>query len=174
MAGRDRSTRPSSRRRSRPSRASSARRRTAPRRRARRRRKTTKRRSSRSKRRLPRRTGMRRPSWMRASRMSGPSTSGAARSCSRRGSSPSKRWRRDVMTTHSSFEGLEGLRPKWGWFLLLGIALIVLGAVALAAPWLTTLTSVLLYGWLLVFGGVFEVVAAFWATEWRGIFLHLL
>jgi uncharacterized membrane protein HdeD (DUF308 family) len=78
------------------------------------------------------------------------------------------------MTTHSSFDGLAGLRPKWGWFLVLGIALIVLGAVALAAPWLATLTSVLLYGWLLVFGGVFEVVAAFWATEWRGIFLHLL
>lgn len=78
------------------------------------------------------------------------------------------------MTNQSSIEGLTGLRPKWGWFLVLGIALIVLGAVALAAPWLATLTSVLLYGWLLVFGGVFEVVAAFWAKEWRGIFLHLL
>lgn len=78
------------------------------------------------------------------------------------------------MTTQSSIEGLEGLRPKWGWFLVLGISLIVLGAVALAAPWLATLTSVLLYGWLLVFGGVFEVVAAFWAKERRGIFLHLL
>ena len=78
------------------------------------------------------------------------------------------------MTTQSSIEGLEGPRPKWGWFLVLGIALIVLGAVALASPWLATLTSVLLYGWLLVFGGVFEVVAAFWAKEWSGIFLHLL
>jgi hypothetical protein len=39
------------------------------------------------------------------------------------------------MTTQSSIEGLTGLRPKWGWFLVLGIALIVLGAVALAAPW---------------------------------------
>jgi uncharacterized membrane protein HdeD (DUF308 family) len=79
-----------------------------------------------------------------------------------------------VMTTHSSFDELGELRPKWGWFLVLGIALLVLGVVALAVPWLTTLTSVLLFGWLLVFGGVFEVVAVFWAKEWRGIVLHLL
>jgi uncharacterized membrane protein HdeD (DUF308 family) len=78
------------------------------------------------------------------------------------------------MATHSSLDELEELRPKWGWFLALGIALLVLGMVALTVPWLTTLTSVLLYGWLLVFGGVFEVVAAFWAKEWSGIFLHLL
>jgi len=33
--------------------------------------------------------------------------------------------------------------------------LIVLGAVALAVPRLAMLTSVLLFGWLVVFGGVF-------------------
>ncbi len=78
------------------------------------------------------------------------------------------------MATQSSLDDFEELRPKWGWFLVLGIALLVLGALALTVPWLTTLSSVLVYGWLLVFGGVFEVVAAFWAKQWRGIFLHLL
>ena len=78
------------------------------------------------------------------------------------------------MAIHSSLGEWEELRPKWGWFLVLGFALLALGTVALAVPWLTTLTSVLLYGWLLVFGGVFEVVAAFWTKQWRGIFLHLL
>ena len=78
------------------------------------------------------------------------------------------------MSTHSSFDELGELRPKWGWFLLLGIALLVLGAVALIVPWLTTLTSVLVFGWLLVFGGVFEVVAVFWTKGWRAIVLHLL
>jgi uncharacterized membrane protein HdeD (DUF308 family) len=78
-----------------------------------------------------------------------------------------------VMTTHSSLDELVELRPKWGWFLALGIALLLLGVVALIVPWLTTLTSVLLFGWLLVFGGVFEVVAVFWTKGWRGILLHL-
>ncbi len=77
------------------------------------------------------------------------------------------------MSTHSSFDGLGELRPKWGWFLALGIALVLLGAVALIVPWLTTLTSVLVFGWLLVFGGVLEVVAVFWTKGWRGILLHL-
>jgi uncharacterized membrane protein HdeD (DUF308 family) len=57
---------------------------------------------------------------------------------------------------------------------VLGIALIVLGSVAVGAAWLTTLASVLLFGWLLVFSGVMEAVAAFWAGQWSGFFLHLL
>jgi len=64
--------------------------------------------------------------------------------------------------------GLDEARRNWGWFLVLGIALIVLGSVALGAAWLTTLASVLLFGWLLVFSGVFETVAAFWAGSGAG------
>ena len=78
------------------------------------------------------------------------------------------------MVTPTSTNELDGLRPKWGWFLALGIAFIVLGNVALAVPWLATLTSVLLYGWLVFLGGVFEVGATFWTRGWRGILLHLL
>ena len=70
--------------------------------------------------------------------------------------------------------GWEEIRQKWGWFLFLGIALIVLGSVALGVPRLTTLTSVLLFGWLIILGGVFEAVAAFAARKWIGFFLHLL
>jgi uncharacterized membrane protein HdeD (DUF308 family) len=78
------------------------------------------------------------------------------------------------MAMQSSFDQLETLRPKWGWFLALGIALVVLGTMALAVPWLTTLTSVLVFGWLLAFGGAFELGAAFWTKGWSGIVLHLL
>jgi uncharacterized membrane protein HdeD (DUF308 family) len=69
---------------------------------------------------------------------------------------------------------LDEARRHWGRFLVLGIALIVLGSVALGAAWLTTLASVLLFGWLLIFSGVMETVAAFWAGQWSGFFLHLL
>jgi len=78
------------------------------------------------------------------------------------------------MTTHTLHTGLEEIRRKWGWFLVLGIALIALGTVALTVPYLATLASVMLFGWLLVIGGVFEAVAAFSAPKWIGALLHLL
>jgi uncharacterized membrane protein HdeD (DUF308 family) len=72
------------------------------------------------------------------------------------------------------FEGLQTLRSKWGWFLVLGIVLIVLGILALGAPLVMTLTTVMLFGVLLVVGGGAEIVSAFWASKWSGFFLHVL
>ena len=53
----------------------------------------------------------------------------------------------------------ETLHKKWGWFLALGIALIVVGVLSLAMPVLSTLASVLYFGWALVVAAVFEAVA---------------
>jgi uncharacterized membrane protein HdeD (DUF308 family) len=78
------------------------------------------------------------------------------------------------MVMHPLLAGLEEVRRNWFWFLALGIALIVLGVLALGAPWLVTVASVLLFGWLLLFAGVAEAVGAFWARRWSGFFLHLL
>lgn len=78
------------------------------------------------------------------------------------------------MTAHPLLTGLDEVRRNWGWFLVLGIALIVLGAVALGAVGLVTLASVLLVGWLLVISGVVEAATAFWARQWSGFFLNLL
>jgi uncharacterized membrane protein HdeD (DUF308 family) len=52
--------------------------------------------------------------------------------------------------------------------------LIVAGAAALMAPLLTTLTTVVFYGWLLVVGGASETVAALSARPWGGFVLPLL
>lgn len=68
----------------------------------------------------------------------------------------------------------EELRRCWGWLLFLGIVLILMGTVALGLPLLATISAVLIYGWVLLIGGVFEVVAAFGAQRWGGFFLHLL
>jgi len=78
------------------------------------------------------------------------------------------------MIAHALLTGIEEVRRNWGWFLALGIALIVLGVVALAAVGLTTIATVMFLGWLVLIGGVFEAVAAFWARQWSGFFLHLL
>jgi uncharacterized membrane protein HdeD (DUF308 family) len=78
------------------------------------------------------------------------------------------------MMTHGLNTEPEEIRRKWGWFLVLGIALVVLGVLALAVPHLVTLTSVMLFGWLVILGGVFEAIAAFSAPKWTGVTLHLL
>jgi uncharacterized membrane protein HdeD (DUF308 family) len=70
--------------------------------------------------------------------------------------------------------GLETLREKWGWFLALGIALIVLGIAAISTPQLTTLATELFIGWILVIGGVVQAVNALYSRRWGGFFLALL
>jgi len=70
--------------------------------------------------------------------------------------------------------GAEELRRSWGWFLGLGIGLILLGVIAIGAAFFMTIASVWLFGWLLIIGGVMEVVHAFWHKRWAGFFLDLL
>jgi uncharacterized membrane protein HdeD (DUF308 family) len=50
----------------------------------------------------------------------------------------------------------DSLRHKWGWFLGLGIVLILLGTIALVIMPAATLATVLVLGWLMAFSGVFE------------------
>src|SRR5215831_490592 len=75
---------------------------------------------------------------------------------------------------HPLHPGLETISRKWLWFLLLGVVLILLGIAALGATWAVALASALVFGWLLMFSGASEAVAAVWAKEWSGFFLHLL
>lgn len=68
----------------------------------------------------------------------------------------------------------HALQSKWAWFAALGAALVLLGAIAIAAPWMTTLGSVVFYGWLLAFSGASETITAFSARPWQGVVLHLI
>jgi len=65
-------------------------------------------------------------------------------------------------------------RRHWFWYLVLGVLLIVLGVVALGYSVLTTLVSVLFFGWLLIISGIVQSVQAFQLRGWDGFFLHLL
>lgn len=70
--------------------------------------------------------------------------------------------------------GLQALRGNWFWFVLLGIALIILGTISLSAMVITSLAAAVAIGVLLLMGGGFEIVGAFWCRGWSGFFLHLL
>jgi uncharacterized membrane protein HdeD (DUF308 family) len=78
-----------------------------------------------------------------------------------------------IVSQRRLFDG-EQLKKRWMWFVGLGVVLIVLGVIALGASVFVTLASMLLIGWLLIFGGVLEVIHAFACKEWSGFFIDLL
>jgi len=67
----------------------------------------------------------------------------------------------------------ERARERRGWILFLGVALIVLGLIALGDTVLVTIMSVALLGWVLIFSGIFHAVNWFRGREERS-FLRLL
>jgi len=69
---------------------------------------------------------------------------------------------------------LTALRGNWMWFVVLGVALVVLGLVALGAVVIASLAAAVAIGALLLVGGGAEVAGAFWCRGWSGFFLQLL
>jgi len=80
------------------------------------------------------------------------------------------------MTTVTDFfvAGLEQVRKSWGWFLIFGILLTVLGAVCVVKSQTATTFSILALGWVLAISGVLWLVNSVWAFNWQGFFLYLL
>jgi len=70
--------------------------------------------------------------------------------------------------------GIEEVRKHTTWFLVVGIVLVILGMVAIGSAVAMTIVSVLFLGWLLIVGGVFEVVHGFSHRPWSGFFINLL
>ena len=68
---------------------------------------------------------------------------------------------------------LEPLRNHWRWLIALGIALVVLGIIALIFAPAATVGTVLVLGWLITLSGVTESICAFRLRRWSGMFLHL-
>jgi len=63
---------------------------------------------------------------------------------------------------------LGAVRDSRGWFIALGIAWVVLGALAILVPFIASLVTAVMIGWLLIFAGVFEGVHAFQNRRWGG------
>lgn len=77
------------------------------------------------------------------------------------------------MNTPTLLADIERLHHRWGWFLVLGLLLIVFGIIALAYTPAATLASILVLGWLMFFSGIVEAVHAFHARGWGGGLLHV-
>jgi uncharacterized membrane protein HdeD (DUF308 family) len=73
-----------------------------------------------------------------------------------------------------TIEIVSDLRRNWGWLLAWGVALIVIGSLAIGFSFSATLGTVLAFGVLSMAGGVAEIVGSFWARQWGGLVLKLL
>lgn len=69
---------------------------------------------------------------------------------------------------------MKVVRDRWGWFMALGILLIVLGMIAIGGPLASGVAVSLLIGWLLVISGVAHGIHAFQSSGWRGGLVQIL
>jgi uncharacterized membrane protein HdeD (DUF308 family) len=68
----------------------------------------------------------------------------------------------------------HSLSDQWWCFLLLGIALVVLGSLCIVDPLVPSLASTVFLGFLLIAAGIIQIVSSFWAGKWSGMLLHIL
>lgn len=68
---------------------------------------------------------------------------------------------------------IEEARKNWGWFLALGILLIILGLGVISSSYYATIFSVIIFGFFLLGAGIVQIVQAFLAHKWSGFFLTL-
>lgn len=73
-------------------------------------------------------------------------------------------------------EELDNLRSKWGWLLALGVAMVVLGTIAIGYTCTVTLTvaATWLFGVLTLAAGIAQIIGSFSVGRWSGMILHLL
>ena len=60
------------------------------------------------------------------------------------------------------------------WFIILGVLLIILGIAAISFPLLTTIAAKIFLGWLLLIGGIVQIVHAFSTRRWSEFLLEVL
>lgn len=73
----------------------------------------------------------------------------------------------------NQFKAIESVRKNWGWFLALGILLILLGCSIIGSSYFATLFSMFVFGIFLLCAGVVQVFQGFMAQKWSGLFLSL-
>ena len=68
----------------------------------------------------------------------------------------------------------QRLRSNWGWLVALGVLLSVAGGGASSFPIVSTMTTMIVLVFLLLFAAAVETGSAIWARGWEGFFVHLL
>lgn len=73
-----------------------------------------------------------------------------------------------------SYMGLKEIHRHWGWFLGIGLGLILLGILAVGASVFVTLASMVFFGVLLLIGGIIQAINAFRTRKGGGFLVNTL
>jgi uncharacterized membrane protein HdeD (DUF308 family) len=68
----------------------------------------------------------------------------------------------------------QEIAHSWPWFLAFGIALSVLGLIAVGRAFTATLATMVFFGWLLLLACAIEIAQAVLVGAWAGFFSHLM
>jgi uncharacterized membrane protein HdeD (DUF308 family) len=68
----------------------------------------------------------------------------------------------------------EVIRAQWVWFILLGVALLAAGGVAIVLPVISTIAAGKILGTVLCLGGFVQIVQSSKIQNWLGFMWHLL
>lgn len=79
-----------------------------------------------------------------------------------------------VFTVDTAGQSSEELHGRWGWFVALGILMMIAGFVALMSLVLATIASVLVVGAMMIVSGVIEMVHGFQMKRWSRFFLWIV
>lgn len=59
-------------------------------------------------------------------------------------------------------------------FIVLGVAMVIIGAGAIASPFMITVAAKIFFGWLLLLSGILQVIVASSTRKWSEFFLDLV
>src|SRR5450631_1014760 len=79
-----------------------------------------------------------------------------------------------MTTTTAETSAVGQLRANWGWLLGLGVFFLVLGFIGLSCVVTLTLSSTILFGILILVGGVAQIMEAFKCTGWKSVLWHVM
>jgi uncharacterized membrane protein HdeD (DUF308 family) len=68
----------------------------------------------------------------------------------------------------------QTVADNWGWFLTLGIVLVVAGIAAIMFPLVSTIAAKIALGWIFLAAGVVMIIHAFSIQRWGGFLMELL
>ena len=82
------------------------------------------------------------------------------------------------MATAQTYPGIpksvtETVRANWGWFLALGVVLVIGGTFAILLPVASTLATAVFLGIILFVSGFMQIIHAFGVKTWSGFFWDL-
>jgi uncharacterized membrane protein HdeD (DUF308 family) len=71
-------------------------------------------------------------------------------------------------------EAKRQISENWGWFLTLGIFLVIAGVAAILFPLLSTIATKIVLGWIFLVSGALLIIHAFSIQRWSGFLWGLL